>query len=156
GLRVNLCGKRNNVNPTSEQARLIPSRAFHALGDETVLGNDAIEGAVVWFQERVVFARETDTGTVDTKLTILTDDGARIWTRYQGRIRLGRFGYRRLLAGKATNGGPDASSFEAKAFVAPRFETDSSKYKWLTERQCVAYGKVIVKNGVIDSARYDV
>ena len=150
GFQIKLRGDQNKLDPSDKDLDDNPSRAFHALGDEVVLGNDAVSGTVVWFDEKMFIAQENSVGTVDTKLTVRTSDGALIWSHYKGRVRFGRFGYRRLLG----DGG--AASFEAKVFVAPRFETDTSRYKWLTERQCVAYGRLKVADGAIASAAYDV
>lgn len=150
GFQMKLRGEKNLIDPGSQDIEGNPSKAFHALGDEVVLGNDAVFGTVVWFDERMFIAEQNSVGTVDTRLTVRTSDGALIWSHYKGRVRFGRLGYRRLL------GDNGATSFEAKVFVAPRFETDTTKYKWLTERQCVAYGRLKVEDGAIASAAYDV
>jgi hypothetical protein len=150
GFQMKLRGEKNLLDPSTQDTEANPSRAFHALGDELVLGNDAVFGTVVWFDERMFIAEQNSVGTVDTKLTVRTPDGALIWSHYKGRVRFGRLGYRRLL------GDHGATSFEAKVFVAPRFETDTGKYRWLTERQCVAYGRLKVEGGAITSAAYDV
>jgi len=132
------------------------SSAFHVRGDSTVLGNDAVEGKVVWFDERLFLNKSNDTGDIEARLTVRTIDDALIWTRYTGKLRLGRMGYRRLLIGTRRDEPEGFSDYELKAFITPRFETDSSKYRWLTERQCVAYGQVSIKAGRICSAKYDV
>ena len=156
GLRLETSGKANDLHPSRELLEENPSRAFHVRGDNTVLGNDAIEGAVVWFSEQLVLTPQNDAGATEANLIIRTLDGALIWTRWQGRLRLGRMGYRRMARGKQRGEMPGTSSFEARAAVSARFETNSAKYRWLAERQCVAYGRVIVDEGNIVSARYDV
>ena len=156
GLLLDVRAESNNLSPSAAETRQSPCRAFHALGDDTVLGNDAVEGTVIWFSERLLLHQQTDSGSSEARLTVLTSDGALISARYQGKLRLGRMGYRRFVAGSQPGGEPGVASFEAKAFVALRFETDSSKYRWLTERQCVAYGRLAINEGVIASAKYDV
>lgn len=151
GVRINLRGRDNSLAP--EDDRHNRSEVFHALGDESVMGHEALAGKVVWFDERLLITGESDVGRTDSTVTVRTSDGALIWSRYRGRLRLGRLGLRRLLVPVSNE---SASTFQAKAFVTPRFETDSSRYKWLTERQCVAYGRLDIKDGVIASASYDV
>ena len=161
GLRLETVGAANKLAPTHGELRDNPSRAFHVRGDNTVLGNDAIEGAVIWFSEQLLFTPDNDAGATEASIVIRTFDDALIWTRWRGKIRLGRLGYRRLARARGQGGKADkqrdgASSFEARAAVSARFETDSAKYRWVCERQCAAYGRVIIDHGNIVAARYDV
>jgi hypothetical protein len=124
------------------------SPAYHVLGDETVLGNDSIFGCVRSFSDSVFVPEGTTTGRIDARISVETNDHAIIWAQYHGTLRLGPRGLDRLLEGNA--------SFQAKAFITPRFETVFPKYRWLAERQCVGYGTVAVEKGVITSATFDI
>jgi hypothetical protein len=164
GLLLETRGARNDLQADRGDLNENPSRAFHVKGDNVVLGNDAIEGAVVWFSERIFLVEGNDAGRIEARLTLRTFDDALIWAHYEGRLRLGRMGYRRFLTGRSGYEEKELSAaevlslsnFEAKAFVTPRFETNSSKYRWITERQCVGYGRVIVQDGAFRAAKYDV
>ena len=63
-------------------------------------------------------------GTLDVRATIRTDDGAIVFTHYQGRMDL--------------SNGPGTSPI----YVAPVFETGDERYAWLNTVQAVGKGTV--------------
>lgn len=126
----------------------VRSPVYHALGDDTVLGHDAIAGVVDHFDDRVLVRERTHVGVSAARLTILTEDRALIFAQYQGVLRLGHRGLPRLLG--------ERTRFQAKAFITPRFETAYSKYRWLAERQCIGYGTVEIENGALRAATFDI
>ena len=62
------------------------------------------------------------TGLVDVRATLRSDDGALIFTEYQGRVRFG-----------------PGTIHEVRA--APRFSTGDPRYAWLNAVQAVAIGR---------------
>jgi hypothetical protein len=124
------------------------SPVYHVLGDETVLGNDSIFGTVKSYTDCVFVPAGSNTGQIDARITVETEDKAVIWAQYQGILRLGPRGLARLLGGTAT--------FTAKAFITPRFETAFPKYRWLAERQCLGYGTIEVEYGIVTAATFDI
>lgn len=60
-------------------------------------------------------------GTIDVRLTVLTDDGGVVFVQYLGRMD--------------TNDGLGAT-----AYIAPRFETGDDRYAWLNAIQAVGKG----------------
>ncbi|MGH9092761.1 MAG: DUF3237 domain-containing protein [Acidimicrobiales bacterium] len=71
------------------------------------------------------------TGSVDARLLLRTDDGARILMRYGGRI--------------AYRGDEGAS-----VVIAPTFETDDGRYAWLNAVQAVGKGERVGKRLVYE------
>ena len=76
-------------------------------------------------------------GTVDVRLTLETDDGAAIYTHYNGRIDTSEgFGARPIYA-------------------APLFETGDHRYTWLNSIQAVAKGFLSPDLSRIDYEMYE-
>ena len=61
------------------------------------------------------------TGALDVRATLKTDDGAIIYTEYRGRVRFGADGLNQV-------------------FTSPRFETGDARYAWLNGIQCIGKG----------------
>ena len=153
GVRVDLNGRHNGVGANRKQLAANPSLAYHAMGDRTVMDNDVVTGKVTWFADRLFVAKKTSLGHIDAKMMIHTDDDALIWSQYQGVVNLGSLGFKRLLSVDPDDVG---KSFEARAFISPRFETESVKYSWLAARQCVGYGRLAVEKGRIATGTFDI
>jgi hypothetical protein len=62
-----------------------------------------------------------ETGALDVRATLKTDDGAVIYTEYGGRVRFSADGLNRVVA-------------------SPRFETGDERYAWLNGVQCIGKG----------------
>jgi hypothetical protein len=67
------------------------------------------------------------TSTIDARVALRTDDGAIIFTQYNGR-----------LAGESSRG----MKLPATGYVAPRFETSDQRYAWLNRIQAVGKGTI--------------
>jgi uncharacterized protein DUF3237 len=67
------------------------------------------------------------TGTLDVRATLRTDDGAIIFTQYNGKV-----------AADLSQG----LQLPATAYVAPRFETCDERYAWLNRIQVIGKGTV--------------
>jgi hypothetical protein len=67
------------------------------------------------------------TGTLDVRATLRTDDGAIIFTQYNGK-----------MAADLSQG----MQLPATGYVAPRFETSDQRYAWLNRIQAVGKGTV--------------
>lgn len=67
------------------------------------------------------------TGTLDVRATLRTDDGAIIFTQYNGK-----------MAADMSQG----MQLPATGYVAPRFETSDQRYTWLNRIQAVGKGTV--------------
>jgi hypothetical protein len=67
------------------------------------------------------------TGTVDVRAALRTDDGAIIFTQYNGR-----------MAADLSQG----MQLPATVYVAPRFETSDERYAWLNRIQAVGKGTI--------------
>ena len=65
------------------------------------------------------------TGTIDVRAMLRTDDGARIFVQYNGRLDVSR-----------------GWQFPMTAYVAPRFETGDKRYAWLNRIQAVGKGTI--------------
>ena len=67
------------------------------------------------------------TATIDARVTLRTDDGAIIFTQYNGKLAAD------LLRGM---------KLPATGYVAPRFETSDQRYAWLNRIQAVGKGTI--------------
>ena len=67
------------------------------------------------------------TATIDARVTLRTDDGAIIFTQYNGK-----------MAADLSRG----MTLPATGYVAPRFETSDQRYAWLNRIQAVGKGTI--------------
>jgi Protein of unknown function (DUF3237) len=74
------------------------------------------------------------TAILAVRTTLMTHDGARIYTEYSGVLDLGPDGFQRALKG-------DLPSTPA-VHLAPRFVSASPEYRWLNRLQCMGIGYV--------------
>jgi hypothetical protein len=72
---------------------------------------------------------------LDVRITLETDDGARILVTYRGVLDASPAVLARIF------GGEDVSPSEYYFRATPRFETGSEKYAWLNKLVCVAAGR---------------
>jgi hypothetical protein len=61
-----------------------------------------------------------NTGTIDVRVLMETDDGALVFIQYQGRV--------------------DSNSPSGPIYIAPKFETGDDRYRWLNRVQAVGKG----------------
>ena len=91
-----------------------------------------------------------DVARADIKATILTDDDARMnllrYYRWIGAYKAGG-GRSPVAATEDDEFGNEDYPFEAPFTTSPRFETASSRYRWLNDHQGIGFGKFqIVRN----------
>lgn len=132
------------------------SRVYHLLRERTVaaLGTPAISGTVVEGGDAALL-REDDVVISDVRITIRTDDGAIIDSRYGGKFSLGAGGYRRAI-GNDKPVGTEKNPLVVPIVVTPRYETASAKYRWLTQYQCIGFGAISVVKNRQRSVSYDI
>lgn len=79
--------------------------------------------------------RNDGTLVLDVRLTLTTDDGARILMTYHGL----RHGPAEVMDRLARKEPVDPSEYYFR--TAPRFETGSDKYAWINDILCIGYGE---------------
>jgi hypothetical protein len=142
GVRFNVSALRNR------------SRVYNVARERTVLGSKAIEGTILYAEDRPVIRRD-DVGVLEVRLTIGTDDGAAIFSRYRGVFWTGDGGYRTLVSGKPPLGTEQQPALMPLE-VTPRYETDDPRYSWLMEHQCVAFGQLAIVDSKVRKVTFDV
>ena len=86
---------------------------------------------------------------VDARMSIATDDGAQIFARYGGIIRIAPADFARMAEGETL------SPAEMYFVTAPTFQTAHESYAWLTRIQAI--GKAVaLKGGAGGYVRYEV
>ncbi len=132
------------------------SRVFNVLRERTVgmRGYPAVTGRLI-FGEDPVLVSDEDAAIASVRGTIETDDGAYIDTTYYGVMPLGPGGFRGIAAGVDPIGSLDAPA-EYPVVVTPTYQTEAPDYQWLTEQQCVGFGRVERIGGIFRRLSYDV
>jgi hypothetical protein len=142
GVRMNVFAKPDKT------------RVYHVERERSTLGFKSVQGTISAGVDRI-FLREDDVGIVNVQLSIETDDGADIHATYRGVFPAGQRGYRRLIS-KKPKLGTETEPFVARAFVAPRFETNSRNYSWLMQYQCVGFSCVTVIESIVREVSVDI
>jgi Protein of unknown function (DUF3237) len=142
GLHVNISTKPGKT------------RAYHVAQETSVLGVQAVEGTIVGGEDRALI-RTDDFGDLNVRLTIRADSGALIFATYRGIFPAGERGYRRLVT-REPELGTEEQPFRAPVYITPRFTTNSPKYAWLTQYQCVGYGEVSVIQSTVRTGTFDI
>ncbi|HKQ70036.1 MAG TPA: DUF3237 family protein [Polyangiaceae bacterium] len=127
---------------------------YNALSESRVLGGElAVTGHLRFLQERAEFMPSADYGRWDGRLVLYTEDRQVIEAKFDGFFRAG---HRWHWVQRGESAAEGDGSVETKAFLSVRFETGSSKYKWIVGVQCVAYGLMGVLNGDLTRVTFDV
>lgn len=142
GLRMNVFARPNRT------------RVYHVARERSTLGFESVQGTIQRAVDRI-FLRDDDVGVVNVQLAFETDDGALIYATYEGIFPAGPRGYRRLISKKPLVG-TEKKPFETRAFITPRFETNSLSYRWLTQYQCVGFASVVVIDSIVRAVKADV
>ena len=79
-------------------------------------------------------------GHLDVRITLQTDDGARIYVQYYGVIVMNEAVSKALTQGGATAYG------ETYFMTQPRCETGDARYKWINSVIAIAEGRVVSGN----------
>jgi hypothetical protein len=111
-----------NVGSGSAGTRVIIEVASMVVEGERLRGELAGAAAADW-----VLIGPEGTGTLDVRAAMRTDDGAIIFTQYNGK-----------MAEDVSQG----MKLPATVYVAPRFETSDERYAWLNRIQAVGKGTV--------------
>jgi Protein of unknown function (DUF3237) len=132
------------------------SRVYHLLHERSVagLGTPGISGLVSSGGDAALL-REDDVVVSQVQMTICTDDGVLIDSRYQGKFSVGAGGYRRAI-GNDKPVGTEKNPLIVSVVVTPRYETASAKYRWLTQYQCVGFGMITIIKNHQRSVSYDI
>lgn len=131
------------------------SRVYQVMQEQGVQAVKPISGVITWGGDWACLREESDIGVIDVRLTIRTDDGAFIHSSYEGVFPAGPRGYRRLLSEKPKLG-TEEEPFVGDLVITPRYETTDRNYKWLTDHQCVGFGRVNVIKSLVRQATFDI
>jgi hypothetical protein len=113
---------------------------FHVLDATSVAGVDGRKhncpiGTINYQEETVLFRERSLVGDIEGRMSFETEDNARIDVTYTGTLRFRAPPFR---------GGPDevfaGEKLEAAAWIVPVFVSLDTRYRWLSENACVAFG----------------
>ena len=146
-------GARFNVDTTPGEARL-----YHVLREKTQggLGRtfEVISGTLRQAAGHALY-RTDDVIVDEISLTIETDDGALIDSRYRAFAYLRPGGYDAYVAG-IDKVGTQKNPVQEPIVITPRYETASNKYKWLMDYQCVGFGRAELIKDEVRRVTYDI
>ena len=142
-------GLRINVHSVPQD-----SRVYNVAGETLLLGEKVLSGTIVWGGD-FAFVRQDDIEALDVRVVIRSDDGALIEGEYCGVVAPGPRTFTQVFSEKPKLGS-EQSPAELSFHVAPRFRTADPRYKWLSGRQCLAYGRVKFIECVARQATLDV
>ena len=134
------------------------SRVFHVLREKQQEGLGpgfkVVTGRIRVGSDSALY-RDDDVVVDEIRLTIETDDGALIGSKYRGTAYLRMGGYDAYLAGK-DKVGTSKSPVQVPLIITPRYETSAPGYKWLMALQCVGFGRAEVVKSDIRRMTYDI
>jgi Protein of unknown function (DUF3237) len=133
-----------------------PAPVYNALGQEFVLGEPAIRGWIQVLQLQVSYPDE-EYGDLHGRLTAVTDDNAVLEATYQGVFPAGprHWGVVSASPDPSQAAGSDKPQ-QTRACLSLRFDMTNTKYRWLVQYQCVAYGRLWLADGVPVSGTFDI
>jgi hypothetical protein len=131
------------------------ARVYNVLRERTVgvPGYPVVTGTIHWGEDAALLGVD-DVGRPNVRATIETDDGATIDSIYHGVLFLGVGAFRAIVANADAIGTPQDPA-EYSVTLTPVYQTNSPKYKWLAEQQCVGFGRVEEVNGLFRRVTYD-
>lgn len=147
-------GVRTNVRCLPNRSRIYHLLREPLIGDP---GGLPVNGTITWGKDTAVM-REDDTANGLIRLIIETTDGAHILSEYAGIFAMGPGGYHEVIRRK----GPDdevgrvGQPRDARIVVLVRYETSDPRYDWLTQHQCIGYGRVSIVRGLLRRVTYDI
>jgi len=142
-------GVRVNVFSSPDE-----SRCYNVSGETRVLGERVFAGTIAWGGD-FAFASRNDVEVLDVRIVIRTDDGALIEGAYGGVLPGGPRSFRQVVTEKPKVGS-EQHPVEAPFYVAPRFRTADRRYRWLSGRQCLAFGRIKFIESIPRQATMDV
>ena len=125
---------------------------YSALGEPRVMGEEIPAGHVEFMQETMYYLPHQQYADISGRVLFRAKDEQLIEADYEGVVRAGRA----WLAVRNEYGGKQGSHIETKAHIHLRFETGSTKYRWLVKHQCVGYGKLWLHTGEPSFATFDI
>lgn len=130
---------------------------YNAHGESRVLSDEALTGRVEFAQDTIRYVPQSDFADVLGRVVLKTDDQQTIQGEYTGVVRAGRSWYAlRSGFGDARVSELKRAAVETKAHVRIRFETGSTKYRWIVGYQCVGFGRFLLCHGEPAAAMFDI
>jgi hypothetical protein len=131
-----------------------PARVYDAHGDER---EESVRGTLAFLQERVAYPAGDEHGELFGRLVIDTEDRQLIEATYTGTLQAGDE-WHWIARRPPSPWGADEpfARVRTKAFIATRFETPSTKYRWLVSLECIGYGLVDVVAGQPLAMTFDI
>jgi hypothetical protein len=146
-------GLRFNANGIPDE-----SRVYHVLRERTQgglgRGFKVITGRIRRGTDTALY-REDGVVIDEIRMTIETDDGALIGSRYRGTAYLQMGGYEAYVAGKDKVGSRKQPA-QIPLVITPRYETADASYRWIMAYQCVGFGRAEVIKNDVRRMTYDV
>lgn len=117
------------------------AKVYNALGEQRTLGEPAIRGHVQLADQRVDYPTGHEYALLQGRIVICTDAGDLLEASYTGSLSAeDRW---QLLMARGNAAHPRMPErFETKAFIATRFDTASTRCRWLVKCMCLGYGRV--------------
>jgi hypothetical protein len=135
------------------------SRIYHVLREPSVGGPGAlgISGSVIWGKDSALI-RQDAVALSHIRMTIKTNEGVLIDSEYRGVFALGLGGYHEVIRMKddEEKKGTEERPFEARVVINPVYMTADPRYRWLTQKQCVGFGRVQLVRDRVRRISYDI
>lgn len=96
------------------------------------LNGEVLPGGGDW-----ILRTSDGTSRLDVRAGLKTDDGAVIYVRYGGVLKIGEAAMKKLGAGE------DSDYGDSEFFTNPVFETGDERYAWLNDVVAVAEGRLL-------------
>jgi hypothetical protein len=132
---------------------------YNALDQEFVFGEIPIRGQIQVLELRVKYPDRQEHGELEGRLTMFTDDGAVLEAGYHGVFHAGPQWHWLTAQGSPVASQAArraAAELQVRACISLRFDTGSTKYRWVVQYQCVGYGRMCLRDGVPVSGTFDV
>lgn len=117
------------------------AKVYNALGEQRTLGEPAIRGHVQLADQRVEYPAGLEYALLQGRLVICTDAGDVLEASYTGSVSA-EDRWQLLVARHSAAHPRMPERFETKAFIATRFDTASTRCRWLVKCMCLGYGRV--------------
>lgn len=130
---------------------------YNALGEPRVLGEPAPTGRIAFSQDTIEYLPDCDFADLSGRVVIRTDDDQVIEAEYRGVARSTRGWLTvRNSYGRLRSSDDNPTRVGVQAHIGTRFETGSSRFRWLTLYHCVGYGELTLEGGEPDFVSFDI
>jgi hypothetical protein len=149
GMRLTMMRRRRETRTEDNRLKVEPpepiGRVFHVLDSISVAGvderkHDCPLGTIDHVQESVFFPDRSAVGFIEGRLQVITDDKASIDVTYSGILRFRSSPLAILSANGEKGNDVESDGIEAGAWIVPFFVTSHTRYHWLSEHTCAAFG----------------